>query len=111
MEIKQDRQWTYKRIIEPPLFNHCCCVKARNSTYSECVSVAVVIERTRRMCRFVLLPVAYLTVQYFSTLSHNGTIFGNKFLNVKRLFWYSLELISKIFLIIRRIQRDIINVH
>jgi len=47
-----------------------CSVKAVIITYSECMSVALVIQDAMRMCRIILLYVACLTVQYFSTLSH-----------------------------------------
>ena len=42
----------------------------------------------------------------------NGTIFGEKLLNIKCVFWFSLQLLSETFLTLRRIQRDMfINVH
>ena len=42
----------------------------------------------------------------------NGTIFGKKLLNIKCMFWFSPQILSEIFLILRRIQgRVIINVH
>jgi hypothetical protein len=42
----------------------------------------------------------------------NGTIFGKKLLNIKCMFWFSLQLLSETFLILTIIQRDtIINVH
>ena len=42
----------------------------------------------------------------------NGTIFGKELLNIKRVFWFPVQLLSVTFLILRRIQRDIvINVH
>jgi hypothetical protein len=42
----------------------------------------------------------------------NGTIFGKKSLNIKCVFWFSVQLLSETFLFLRRIQRDItINVH
>ena len=43
----------------------------------------------------------------------DGTIFRKKtLLNIKHVFWFSLQLLSETFLILRRIQRDIIiNVH
>jgi hypothetical protein len=42
----------------------------------------------------------------------NGTILGKKLLNIKCVFWFSVQLWSETFLILRRIQRDIIiNVH
>ena len=40
----------------------------------------------------------------------NATIFGKKFI-VHKMFSFSLQLLSEIFLILRRNQRDIINVH
>jgi hypothetical protein len=41
----------------------------------------------------------------------NGMIFENKLLNMKCVFWFSLWLLSQIFLILRIIQRDVINGH
>ena len=42
----------------------------------------------------------------------NGTIFGKKLLNTKCVFWFSLQLLSETFLILRRTERDItINAH
>jgi hypothetical protein len=38
----------------------------------------------------------------------NGTIFGKMLLNTKCVFWFYLKLLSETFLILRRIQRDII---
>jgi len=42
----------------------------------------------------------------------NGMIFGNKLVNIKCLFGFSLQLLSATFLILRRMQQDIIiNAH
>ena len=38
----------------------------------------------------------------------NGTIFGKKLLNIKCVFWFSLQLLYEKFLILRRIQWDIV---
>jgi hypothetical protein len=43
--------------------------------YSECVSVALVIQHEMRMRRIVLLSVACPAVQYFSTLFHKRHYF------------------------------------
>jgi hypothetical protein len=44
--------------------------KQKKYTYSECVSVALVIEHAKRMRRIILSPVVCLALPYFSTLSH-----------------------------------------
>jgi hypothetical protein len=41
----------------------------------------------------------------------NGTIFDKMLLSMKCVFWISLQLWSKTFLILRRIQRDITNIY
>ena len=41
----------------------------------------------------------------------NNTIFGKMLLNIKCVFWFSLQLLSEVFIILRRIYRDITNVH
>jgi hypothetical protein len=41
----------------------------------------------------------------------NGTIFGKKLLNIKYLFWFSLQLLPQALLILRKIYRDIKNVY
>jgi len=39
----------------------------------------------------------------------NGTIFEKKLLNTKCVFWFSLQLLSETFLILRGIERDVIK--
>jgi len=39
----------------------------------------------------------------------NGTILGKKLLNTKCVFWFSVQLLSATFLILRRIKRDMIR--
>jgi hypothetical protein len=65
---RQDRQCTYKRNIETR--NCYCRGKAISITYSECVSVALVIQHAERMRRIIFSAVACLALPYFSTLSH-----------------------------------------
>jgi len=50
--------------------NHCWLGKAMGVTYSECVFVALVIQRIMHMSRIIWSYVACLTVPYFYILSH-----------------------------------------
>jgi hypothetical protein len=71
------------------------------------MSVVLVIQHAMRMRRITLLPVACLALLYFSTLSHKRHDLTS---NVR--FDFSLQLLFETFLILRRIQRDIvINVY
>jgi hypothetical protein len=98
--------------IEARSRNRCCRGKAISITYSECVSVALVIQHAKRMRSIILSSVACLALLYVSTLSHKRHDFRKKLLNIKCVFWFFLQLLSETFLILRRIQRDIIiNVH
>ena len=47
-------------------------------TYSECVFVALGIQRAMRMSRIILSLVTFPVLQYFSTLSHKRHYFRNK---------------------------------
>ena len=88
----------------------CNCVQAKSITYSECVSVALVMQHAKRMRRIILPSVACPTVPYFHIISQNGMIFvpPENLLNTKCAFWVSLLLLSEKFLTRRRIRRDII---
>jgi len=70
------------------------------------VFVALSIQHAMRIRHIVFccLP----TMQYFSTLSHKWHDFRKKkvLLNTKCVFWFSLQLLSEIFLILRRNKRD-----
>jgi len=99
---KTIRHSKYKRNT---LHSHYCRGKAISITYAECVLVALVIQHGKRMRR-IMSSLACLTVPYFSGLSHKRHDFRKKLLNIKCLFWFSLQLLSEIFLILRRIQRD-----
>ena len=47
-------------------------------TQPVCVFAALGIQQAMRMRRIISSPVACPTLQYFSTISPNGTIFGEK---------------------------------
>ena len=84
--------------IEARSRNDCCHRRAICITNSECVSVALVIHRAERMRRIIL---SCSTVQYFSRLSNKRHDFrgGGKRLNIKCVFWFSLQLLSETFLL------------
>ena len=58
--------------------------------------------------RRILSFVASLVLPNFSHYLINGKIFEKKLLNKKCVFLFSLQVLSKTFLILRIIQRDII---
>ena len=64
---KQDKQSAYKRNTEVRSCNNCCSGTAIRVTYSECYSVALVIEHINHMRRIIFISVACLP--YFSMLS------------------------------------------
>ena len=89
--------------------NHCCSGKAISVTCSECVFIALGIQYATRMRHVVICGQSACT-QYFYTLSHKQNDFGEgKLLNTKFVLWFSLQLLSETFLILRRTERDIIK--
>ena len=54
---------------------HCCGGKAKTITYSECVSVALIIWHIKHMRGIILSSVACVAAQYFFTLSHKRNDF------------------------------------
>jgi len=52
------------------VFSHYCSGKAISTTYSEFVSVAIVIQHAVCMCHIILSSVVCLALPCFSTLSH-----------------------------------------
>ena len=65
----QDRQSTCKRKIEAVWCNHYCCGKAISITYSECVSVALVVKHSVLIRRIVICGVSGSTDLILSTTS------------------------------------------
>jgi hypothetical protein len=75
-----------QRNIEKRSRNYFCRGKAISITYSECVSVALVIRDTKRMRRITLSSLACLAVRYFSTLSHKRYDFRKNATEYKMCF-------------------------
>ena len=67
-----------ERNIEARSCDHCCRGKEISSTYSECVSIALVIQRAMHMHRIIFSPVACLAVPNLFTLSHKLQNFRKK---------------------------------
>ena len=80
--------------------------KATCITYSRSVSVELGAQHAMRMRHILLSSVASPALKYFPTLSQIKQDFrGKKLLNIKFVFWFSLQQLSETFLILRRIQR------
>ena len=61
-----------------------------SNTYSECVFVALLIQRAKRMRRVILSYVDCLGLQYFSALSHKRhDLGGGELLNKNCVFCVS----------------------
>ena len=97
------------RNIEARSRNQFWHAKSENITYSKCVFVALVIQNPMRVRRIILSSSDSLAAPYFPTLSHTRHYFRKRsLLNIKRVFWFSVQLLSETFFILRRTERDII---
>jgi hypothetical protein len=67
--------------------NHFCGGIAITITYSECVSIALIIQHATRTRRIILSSVACPELLYFSILSHKRHDFRKKKLNIKCVFY------------------------
>jgi hypothetical protein len=70
--------------------------------------VALYIQHVTRVRHTVLSFVAPVAPPYILIYLVNNTIFEKKLLNIKCVFSFSLQLLFETFLILRRIQRDIV---
>jgi hypothetical protein len=68
-EMSKRQAVLHKRNIKVLSPNHFCRGKAVSITFSECASVALVIQQAKRMRRIILSSVARLALPYFDSVS------------------------------------------
>jgi len=88
--------------------NHCCRGKRITVTYSECVSLALVIQNANCVRRIILSSVTSPALPIFPHHRTDDMIFRKLLRNKNYVFWFSVQIVSKIFLILRKIEQDII---
>jgi hypothetical protein len=78
-------------------------------TCSECVFVALVFQHTTCIRRIVMCELPGSTIVFFSNYLINGTVFGKTSYWTQNVFWFSIQISSQTFLILKRNERDIIK--
>ena len=82
--------------------------KATSITYTQCMCVALIAQHAKRMRRAVLSSVVSLALQHFSNLIRKRHDFRGKVVEHKTCVLIFSIILSKTFLILRRIQRGVI---
>ena len=108
-------QCTYKRNIEARSRYHCCRGEAITIIYIMNVICSLRYPAWNAHAQYFIVIYGLSGYTKFSTLFQKTARFsegGGKLLNTKCVFWFSVQLVSKTFPILRRIQGDIvITVH
>ena len=90
------------------LRKNCFRGNSMSNTHSECVFVNLVIQHAVHMCHIFSCGLPGSTI--FFTLSHKRHDFRKKKKYwTQNVFWFSLQLLSETFLILRRTEQDMIN--
>jgi hypothetical protein len=101
---------SYQRNLEERSHNHRCCGRAIRITYSECIFVDLVIQHEKRLRRIALSSVVICLCHIFLKLCIKSNVCDK--LKIIFVFWSSLQILSRAFLIIRRIRwHNAINAH
>ena len=83
--------------------------KAVSVTYSECVFVDLDIQHAMRMRRIVVCGLSGSTV-FFHIIPQTAWFSKKKkLLNTKRVFWFSLRVLSETFVTVRRTEQGMIK--
>jgi hypothetical protein len=109
INFRQDRQRTYNVTFEARSRNHCCHGKSVSVTYPECgCSFCYPAYKVRAPYYIVILGLPGCTV-FSHSISHKRHYFRKIFIgHIVCFFLFSRYILSETFLILRRIQRDII---
>ena len=75
-----------------------------------CVWVALIIQHATRVRHIVICGLSGCTV-FFHIISWTVMCRKQKLMNIKCVFWFSLQLLSETFLILRRNERDVIKIY
>ena len=92
--------------MESPSCNHCCSGKDISITYSECVPIALSIKHAISMLHIFICGLSGYTM--FFTLFHKRYDFWKSSIEHKTCVRIFFTILSETFLILRRIQQDII---
>jgi hypothetical protein len=75
----------------------------------ECAFAAFVIQHAMHMRHSVICGLSDYTNNIFHIISYTARFLRKKVINIKCVFLFSVQLLSEIFLILRRIKRDMIE--
>jgi hypothetical protein len=96
------------RNTEPRSRNQCCHGKLISIIYSEYVLVALVIQHAMRIHRIVICGLSGSAI-FFQIFSQIAWFSKKKIWNKKYVFWFSLQLLSETFLILRKTRPDTVT--
>jgi hypothetical protein len=95
------------RNIEARSCNHCCSAKAMSITQPECLCSLryPAWNAHASLCHLWPAPLYNIFPHYLI----NGTIFLKSYKSIQNVFWFSLQILSETFLILRRTEWDMIK--